>query len=209
MLSSSGVRISSAPQGANDLLAFFAHALGHDNAHLIALEPADQGHANARVAAGGFDDDRAGTQPAVALGPVEHGQGHAVLDAPAGIEKFRLAVDLLPPQTHQRRVADQFEDVVSEHGNGIVAAPAAWTKGEFSRIFNRGAGPAEPPETRPSYALFRAIGVRAGTRPQACPKDQSLRRSRCHATPWPTRARPGSIPTRHAGRGLPRRTRAA
>ena len=104
------------PQRPDDLLAFLAHSLGHGDADAVAFQASDQGDADAGVAAGRFADDRLGRQASVAFGPFEHGQGHAVLDAPAGVEELRLGVDVLTPQPHQRRVADQIQYVVAPHG---------------------------------------------------------------------------------------------
>ena len=103
------------PEGPDELLALLAHALGHDDADVVALEPAHQRHADARVAGRGLDDDGALVQLAVALGPFEHRQGDAVLDAPAGVEELGLGEHVLVPQPQQGRVSDQAQYVVGQH----------------------------------------------------------------------------------------------
>ena len=59
--------------------------------------------------------NRIGPEPPVPLGPFEHRPGHAVLDAPAGIEKLRLGKNPLALELQERSVADQIENVVGKH----------------------------------------------------------------------------------------------
>jgi hypothetical protein len=93
-------------QAADQLFALLAHVFRHDDADLITLEPSDQRDADAGVAGGGFDDDRIGPQPAIALGTFDHGQRDTVLDAAAGIEELGLGKDGLVLETDQRCMAD-------------------------------------------------------------------------------------------------------
>ncbi len=103
------------PQGRDQLLALLAHALRHDDAYPVALQPADQRQADARVAGAGLQHDAVRSEEAVPFGPLEHGQRDAVLDAAARVEELRLGVDALPGKPQQRRVADQVQYVVGQH----------------------------------------------------------------------------------------------
>ncbi len=47
-------------QSANQFFSFFTHTFGHDDTDGVPLESPDEGHADARIAGGGFDDDRVG-----------------------------------------------------------------------------------------------------------------------------------------------------
>jgi len=103
-------------QRLDQLFPLFAHSLRHHNPHFVALEPADQGHADPGVSRGGLDDNRIRAKPAVALGPLEHGPGNTVLDDPAGVEELRLGINPLPFESQERRVPDQIQNVVGQHG---------------------------------------------------------------------------------------------
>ena len=54
------------------------------------MNGADRGQADAGVAGGGLNDDRAGLQKALCLRVVQHGPGDSILDAARGIEIFEL-----------------------------------------------------------------------------------------------------------------------
>jgi hypothetical protein len=47
---------------------------------------------------------------------LQHGQRDAVLDAAAGVEEFGLGEDPFASQLNQRRIANQIENVVRQHG---------------------------------------------------------------------------------------------
>ncbi|MNZ97336.1 hypothetical protein D3C78_1165690 [compost metagenome] len=102
-----------------DLLG--GHLVRHHQHHPVTLGAADQGQAEAGVAGGGFDDGAAGAQAAIALGGVDHRQADAILDRTAGVLRFELEeqcarAGIEAADTHQRRIADQFE-----HGRaGVV-----------------------------------------------------------------------------------------
>lgn len=82
-------------------LRLFTHPLGHDDPHPVALEPTNQGHADPRVAARRFADDRIGLQPAVALGVFDHRAGNTILDAATRIKKLGLGKNVLALQAEQ------------------------------------------------------------------------------------------------------------
>ena len=67
-----------------------AHALGHDQDQLVALDRGDHREADAGVAAGRLDDRAAGLELAAALGVLDHRQRDAVLDRAAGIGALGL-----------------------------------------------------------------------------------------------------------------------
>jgi hypothetical protein len=103
------------PERPDELLALLAHALRHDDADAVALEPADQGDADPGVARGRLADGGVGAELAVPFGALDHGQGDAVLDAAAGVEELRLGVDVLVLQAQQGGIPDEVQYVVGEH----------------------------------------------------------------------------------------------
>ena len=54
---------------------------------------ADEGERDARVAAGGLDDEGLRPDPALALGRADHGGGDAVLHAAQGVEELEFGED--------------------------------------------------------------------------------------------------------------------
>jgi len=112
-----------APQAANQLLALLAHILRHHNPDLIPLEPPHQRDPDARVAGSWLDNDGIGPQPAIALRPLNHGQGNAILDTPARVQKLRLGKDKLAVQTHQRRAPNQIQNIISQHETSADSWP--------------------------------------------------------------------------------------
>jgi hypothetical protein len=119
---------------ADDLLAFLAHALGHDDLHLVALQAADQRDADARVATGRFDDDRVGFQASVAFRPFEHGQGHAVLDRAARVQELGFGENRLRAQAdsgvlpiRSRMFAASMENTAPREIHDMVVATFART----------------------------------------------------------------------------------
>ena len=115
MPSLSGTRIRSAPRA---LMSFFRSSLisfRHNDPHAVAHEPADQSQTDAGITAGRLADDRVGLQFAVALGSFQHGQRHAILDTAARVKKLRLGENPLALEPQQRRVTDQFENIVCKH----------------------------------------------------------------------------------------------
>ena len=111
--------------GLEQIAALDAHRFGHGEDDLVPSGGRDGSQADAGVAAGGLDDDRAGLQQALGLRIIDHGLGDSVLDASRRIEIFQLAVDRraqlifrdVVRQLQQRRSADQVGDsVVGFHG---------------------------------------------------------------------------------------------
>ncbi len=100
--------------------AFEAHALGHDQHELIALDRRDHRQADAGIARSRLDDRAAGLQMAVLFRCLDHGERDAVLDRPARIGAFGLdphfgaREQLLDADV--RRVADRVQDGVGFHG---------------------------------------------------------------------------------------------
>jgi hypothetical protein len=106
-----------------DLLA--AHLLGEGDDGPVALDGADEGEANAGVAAGGLDEHAvSGSDAAFLLSGLDHAQGNAVLDGAAGVEELAFGVDLAVDaerlgdavEADERGVADVLEDAVHDGG---------------------------------------------------------------------------------------------
>ena len=76
--------------GLHDLAALHAHGLGHDDDDPIAPGGGHSGQADAGVAGGGLDDDRAGLQQTPPLCVVDHRFSHPVLDASRRVQIFQL-----------------------------------------------------------------------------------------------------------------------
>ena len=97
------------------------HLVRHHRHHPIALEAGGDGQAGAGVARRRLDDRPAGAQAPVALGRLDQGDGHAVLDRASGIEHLELGDQLRaqpgadPGQADERRVADGVQDRVRDH----------------------------------------------------------------------------------------------
>ena len=119
--------------GPQQIATLLAHGLRHGENHFIPLGNAHPGQAHAGVAAGGLDEGGAGGQEAFFLCIGNHGQGHAVFHAAAGIKGFQLYKDIGLLSFHrmqfkQRRMADQvckiriyhidseLETIVQAHG---------------------------------------------------------------------------------------------
>ena len=107
--------------GQHQAAALNAHAVGHHQNQLVALDGGHQGQANARVARGGLDDGAAGLQRARFFCVFHHGQRNAVLDRATGVAALgfhphvgrwaKQAVD-----ADMGRVADGLQNVVNFHG---------------------------------------------------------------------------------------------
>ena len=69
---------------------FLAHLVGHHDQQPVTLLRRHQREAEAGVAGGRFDDQRAGLDFPCALGGLDHGERHAVLDRAAGVLVFQL-----------------------------------------------------------------------------------------------------------------------
>ena len=101
------------------------HLVGdHEDAAVAPLGRHD-GQAHAGVAGGGLDDGAAGPEQALVLGPGDHGQGGAVLDAAAGVEHLQLGRHRAgqplghPVQPQEGRVADQVDQRTRDLGLGV------------------------------------------------------------------------------------------
>ena len=73
---------------------FRRHLVGHDENHAVALDAADEGQSDARVAGRGLDDGAARLQAAVRFGRFDDGQADAVLDGTAGVLRFQFQEQL-------------------------------------------------------------------------------------------------------------------
>ena len=79
-----------------------------------------KGQCDARIAAGGFQNDGIGFDLAVAFRRIQHGGANAVLDGVGGIVEFKFCDDLGDGafgdavQANERGVADQVGDVVGD-----------------------------------------------------------------------------------------------
>ena len=91
------------------------HLVRHHQHHPIAFGPTDQRQPQAGVTGRCFNNGAAGAQTPVALGGINHGQADPVLDRASGVLRFKLEEQrtrpgIEPADTHQRRVADQFQN---------------------------------------------------------------------------------------------------
>ena len=101
--------------GLHELAALDGHGLRHNDDDAVAPCGCNGGKADAGVAAGRFDDDRAFLQQAPFLGVVDHGLGNAILDRAGRIEVLQLGKDsglkakalFNMGQLQQRRTADE------------------------------------------------------------------------------------------------------
>ena len=107
-----------------EFAALDAHRLGHRQNDFVATNCADKRQADARVAAGRFDDGAALAENAFLLGIENHTEGNAVLDAATRIEelhfrddvRFQVAIRSKGAELYQRRLADELGDcVVNSH----------------------------------------------------------------------------------------------
>ena len=80
--------------GAHQLDALDAGRFRHHDDGAVAARRAQHAQADARVAAGGLDDQRARADAARLLRRAQHLQGGTILDAAAGIEIFQLGQQL-------------------------------------------------------------------------------------------------------------------
>src|SRR5690606_14581796 len=91
--------------------------VGHDQGQAQVHQGCDHRQCDAGVAAGGFDQAVAGSYLAAFERPEDHGEGGAVLHASARVLALEFGEEAHPSvwrqaaQLHQRRVADQVQDV--------------------------------------------------------------------------------------------------
>src|SRR5208337_768596 len=78
---------------ANELHAFLAHPIGHENLNWVAQNAAERREGYAGVAAGGLGDGEAGFDLPFLISLLQNAQGHAVLDAAGKIHVFGLGVE--------------------------------------------------------------------------------------------------------------------
>src|SRR5262249_47459649 len=100
--------------------ALVAVVVGHREDDFVALDGADEGEADAGVAAGRLDDGVARLEEAAGLGVLDHAEGDAVLDAAAGVPGLDLGDDLSGadgPQAvepDEGRLAHEVKDAVGD-----------------------------------------------------------------------------------------------
>ena len=80
--------------GLHDLAALHAHGLRHNDDDAVASGRGDGRQADAGVAGGRLDDDRAGLEDALGLCVIDHGLGDTVLDRTGRVEVLQLSQDL-------------------------------------------------------------------------------------------------------------------
>ena len=140
-------------------LALAAHPLRKREHQLIALGGAHERERDAGVAAGRLDDPRAaGLDQAFGLGCLDHRHADAILDAPAGIERLELGVQLdtirrrrrvveHPRKPDQRGAPDEFRNVDRDLGHRpatIVARRRSCRSGRLPRSDRRRAADRAP-----------------------------------------------------------------
>ncbi len=115
--------------GAQQHAPLFAHRVGHDQRAFITPRRAGKRQGDARIAAGGLDDDRVGLDLAGLFSRVDHGYADAVFDRVGRVVVFQLGgyggfgagLGGDAVQAHQRGVADQFgRVVVNSHGTDLL-----------------------------------------------------------------------------------------
>src|SRR5439155_10918073 len=82
--------------GAHDLLPLVAHALGHHDRALVALDRRDEGARDPAVAGGALEDPHAPGELTARLSALEHVEVDPVLKAPGGAVPLELQEDLRP-----------------------------------------------------------------------------------------------------------------
>jgi hypothetical protein len=108
----------------------------HDGPQAIALDAGDHGQRDARVAGRRLEDRlaAAGHEQAVALGGLDHGQGHAILDGTGGVRLLELRPQ---PRAAVRAETRQLDERRRADGREHVRAPARELK---DRIGQQGHG---------------------------------------------------------------------
>ena len=109
--------------------ALHAHRLRHGDDEAIAARRRDGGKADARVSAGGLDDDAAFFQHAAALCIVDHRERDAILYAAAGVEVFEFCDDLrvqaillfIIGELQQRGLSNQFRQALRNLSHMILS----------------------------------------------------------------------------------------
>src|SRR5580704_8370189 len=82
---------------ANQVDAFLAHPIGHEDFDRVAEHAAESGKRDAGIAAGGFGNGVAGRNFLFGVSLLEDAEGHTILDAAGKAEIFSLGVqDALP-----------------------------------------------------------------------------------------------------------------
>jgi hypothetical protein len=89
-----GQQLQLGTQRARQPDALLTEALRDDDLRAIALRPADERERGAGAAAGVLDDRRPGLEQAVALGALDHREGHPVLHRAGGVAVLELDPDL-------------------------------------------------------------------------------------------------------------------
>src|SRR5580692_8300664 len=98
---------------ANQVNAFLAHPIGHEDFHRVAQHAAERGKGDAGIAAGGFGDGVAGRNSLFGIGFLQDAERHTILDAAGKAEIFGLGVEdalatfIAKMNGEERGVADQ------------------------------------------------------------------------------------------------------
>mmetsp|Transcript_18247 Transcript_18247/g.43860 ORF Transcript_18247/g.43860 Transcript_18247/m.43860 type:complete len:263 (-) Transcript_18247:592-1380(-) len=105
--------------GQHQPAALDAHAVGHHQDQLVALDGRHHGQAHAGIARGRLDDGAARLEQAAGLGVLDHGQRDAILDRAAGVAALRFDPHLGRTEEALHadvgRVADGVEDGAGLH----------------------------------------------------------------------------------------------
>ena len=105
----------------DQLSAFLAHGVGHDDDRPVAFDRADQRQADALVAAGGLHDDGVRLDQAFLFRLLDHVQGGARFNGTADVQRFHFNQDLRAAgfrhaiQANHRGIADGVQDGVENH----------------------------------------------------------------------------------------------
>ena len=113
---------------AKNRAAFRAHRLGHGQYALVALDRSHEGQCDSGVAAGRLDDNGlAGSDRALPLGVLDHGEANSILHAVGRIVALELSHDLRfdtgrdSVESDERSATDQCGDVVGDvHGTSVA-----------------------------------------------------------------------------------------
>ncbi len=111
--------------GAQHVDLFGRHLVAHHEDALVTPLRRDDGEADARVAAGWFDDRRPGAEQPLRLGRQDHGEGGSVLRTATGIGRLEFGDHVTAHavgdlrQAHHGRVANQRQGALGHVHIGV------------------------------------------------------------------------------------------
>jgi hypothetical protein len=86
-------KVDLGPETSDEIDAFGAHPIGHEDCDRMSQRPSDSGERNAGVAARCLDDEVARRKQTPLMAAAYDVQGHAVFDAAGHVEIFGLAIE--------------------------------------------------------------------------------------------------------------------